>query len=231
MQSQRFSHLWTGGATTPEILLQLVQAELQCSVEEACVFVEQRVAASDSAGKEEVAAILTDDAAAECIPSSDKKEVENFVAEAKSNAADSEETKQVLRRVRTERRVAAAAGGGARDSASASGRSLQRLGAGSAAPAAGRQRRSVQFKSDKVWTEAAATALCPVPLGQRCRIFKDEFNGCWRLSYGKWLRARSWGKYGGDEECVRRLLQEAWGRHTSLTGEECPIQDLFSSPA
>ena len=84
----------------------------------------------------------------------------------------------------------------------------------------GRLRKPVAFPSDVVWTESAAMKYVPA----RGRIRKDVFNGCWRANYGsKWTRARSWGKHGGDAECIRQLCQQLWEQHTSVTGEECDV--------
>ena len=71
-----------------------------------------------------------------------------------------------------------------------------------------------------MWTEAKAAKYLP----PRARIAKDMFNACWRVHYGShWQRSRSWGKYGGDLECIRLLIIEVWRHHASVTGEESHI--------
>ena len=77
--------------------------------------------------------------------------------------------------------------------------------------AAARTCKAVRIESDHAFTQEAVAKYLP----KRGRLTKDVFNGCWRAGYGaRWSCARSWGKRGGDAECVRILLTKLWNHHT-----------------
>lgn len=98
-----------------------------------------------------------------------------------------------------------------------------------AAPATKRARKGVQYPSKKDWKQEDVQRLAP----PKARIYKDNFNGCWRLWYGnhahglrRWSTSKSWGLGGQDDPCVRYILKEGWLMHTALTGEKCPLEGL-----
>ena len=84
-----------------------------------------------------------------------------------------------------------------------------------------KKRKPITYKSKASWEVAQAQEMFPPDY----RVYKDMFNKCWRCFFKRlWSSSKSWGISGEDDPCVRHCLEQAWRHHTSLTGEECPIQ-------
>ncbi len=189
------------------VVLETVKAQLKCSDEDACQILEQRLLPADA---DETSLLLKHADAEECFVDSDKKEVSDFIEKASAVDTRVAEVKKVLQLVRQKARAA---------------RVAPAAGSAASSDSRARARKPVRFKSDQASSEASvAKYLPPGP----ARLAKDEFNGCWRMAYGPhWNKSRSWGKYGGDAACIRILLREVWGHHTSITGEACSVVGLF----
>ena len=90
-------------------------------------------------------------------------------------------------------------------------------------PAKGKKRKAVQIDHCVSCTPEAANIYFP----HEATVYRDEFNGRWRVWYGKgqkrWNQSVSWGWEKSDWQCVEELLKVTWEHHTGLTGEACPI--------
>lgn len=87
--------------------------------------------------------------------------------------------------------------------------------------AAQSKRRAVQFPSDDTWTSEEAVKYLP----DGFRIYKDTFNGRWRVnSKGNgWNQSRSWRTHGGDSACMFQLMTASWAYHLACNpNETCP---------
>lgn len=95
-------------------------------------------------------------------------------------------------------------------------------------PKVKRARRGVRFASLQNLSREDAQSLLP----DKYKIFRDEFNGRWRVcttaGATTWSTSKSWGVSGDDGPCVKHCLKEAWARYTLLTGGECPFNLDFA---
>ena len=82
-------------------------------------------------------------------------------------------------------------------------------------------RKPVNFESDKSWSTGKVQSLMP----ENYKVYRDAFNGCWRVYTKKkcWSCSKSWGLSGEDGPAVRVIAEAAWNHHMSLQPDAgCP---------
>ena len=91
-----------------------------------------------------------------------------------------------------------------------------------------KERKPVGIPKNMTWAQEEVAKLLP-PLST---ILRDQFNGRWRVWYGKgsgtrWSHSVSWGPDLDDAACAKGCLIAVWSKHTAVTGEKCHIRGLM----